>query len=224
MLRVKLEVDRGKVAIAIRQVDSTQSSLYRPVRPAQPGQTQRPLGETMAINIVYAYNTLNNSQSDFLNTWMQYQAALMRLQRELGIMQLDEEGRWIEQSLPPVEELLQELEEVEEPILVEPELLESETVVEPEESVPSLDEESATSSVETLEDSETHGFEGLAKKLSDLQQRIEDAVLARAKSRMDAELDRVLSNDVATEESEKSEATGELESEKGNQESSETEE
>ena len=224
MLRVKLEVDRGKVAIAIRQVDSTQSALYRPVRPAQPGQTQRPLGETMAINIVYGYNSLNNSQSDFLNTWMQYQAALMRLQRELGIMQLDEEGRWIDQSLPPVEELLQELEEVEEPTLVEPELIESETVVESEESVPSLDEESATSPVETLEDSETHGFEGLAKKLSDLQQRIEDAVLARAKARMDTELDRVLSNDVATEESENSEATGELESEKGNKESSETEE
>ncbi len=196
MLRQKLEVDRGRVAISIRQVDSNQSSLYRPVRPAQPGQSPQLLGGTVALDIVYSYDNLAFSQSDFLSTWMQYQAARMRLQRELGVMELDEEGRWIDQPLPPVEEMLQDVEQAS---AMDP-------TVNP--NTPDTVETDGMAEVEEdPEDEQLQGFDRLAKKLADLQQRIEDAVLARAKARMDAELEEALKSD--SEAPEETEETGE---------------
>ena len=41
--------------------------------------------------------SLLESQNKFMNTWFRYYAARMRLARELGIMKLDQHGRWIEQ-------------------------------------------------------------------------------------------------------------------------------
>ena len=191
-----MEVDRGRVAISIRQVDSNQSSLYRPVRPAQPGQSPQLLGGTVALDIVYSYDNLAFSQSDFLSTWMQYQAARMRLQRELGVMELDEEGRWIDQPLPPVEEMLQDVEQAS---AMDP-------TVNP--NTPDTVETDGMAEVEEdTEDEQLQGFDRLANKLADLQQRIEDAVLARAKERMDAELEEALKSD--SEAPEETEETGE---------------
>ena len=190
MLRQKLEVDRRQVAIAIRLVDSTQSRLYRPVRPAQPGQSQQLLGETLALNIVNSYSRLAQTQGTFLSTWMQYQAARMRLQRELGIMELDQEGSWVDQPLPAVEEMLQEIEA--------DELLS--TVESTEDEPPASDvlqtegndlKQQATATEEAPKES-LSTLEKLNRKLIKLQQNIEDAVLKRAKARMDLELEKSL--------------------------------
>lgn len=197
MLRQKLEVDRRQVAIAIRLVDSTQSRLYRPVRPAQPGQSQQLLGETLALNIVNSYSRLAQTQGTFLSTWMQYQAARMRLQRELGIMELDEGGSWVDEPLPPVMEMLQEIEEGE--LLNTVDLPEGEvdspedekqmdTEVAPEDA----DVTSSSIIVDESPEEELQGLEKLTQQLINLQQGIEDAVLKRAKKRMDAELEQVL--------------------------------
>lgn len=190
MLRQKLEVDRRQVAIAIRLVDSTQSRLYRPVRPAQPGQSQQLLGETLALNIVNSYSRLAQTQGTFLSTWMQYQAARMRLQRELGIMELDQEGSWVDQPLPPVEEMLEEIEEDELLSTVEP------TEDEPRSSDVVQTEgndlkQQATATEEAPKES-LSALEKLNRKLIKLQQNIEDAVLKRAKARMDIELEKSL--------------------------------
>ena len=190
MLRQKLEVDRRQVAIAIRLVDSTQSRLYRPVRPAQPGQSQQLLGETLALNIVNSYSRLAQTQGTFLSTWMQYQAARMRLQRELGVMELDQEGSWVDQPLPPVEEMLQEIESHEllntvEPIEDDPQDGDAAQTEDNEPMQPTMAAE------ETSEES-LNALEKLNRKLINLQQSIEDAVLKRAKARMDLELEKSL--------------------------------
>ncbi len=207
MLRQKLEVDRRQVAIAIRLVDSTQSRLYRPVRPAQPGQSQQLLGETLALNIVNSYSRLAQTQGTFLSTWMQYQAARMRLQRELGIMELDEQGSWIDQPLPPIEELLEEIEQEE--LLNTTDASGQETQVENSDAA-QTDENSGTMN---SEERDITAFQKLNRQLINLQQSIENAVLKRSKTRMDAELDRALANPVEgselSDESEGSEDSNE---------------
>jgi hypothetical protein len=43
---------------------------------------------------------LRNTQNRFMRAWLDYYAAKMRLARELGIMVLDDDGRWIDQPIP----------------------------------------------------------------------------------------------------------------------------
>ena len=94
-LRQNLEIQRGAVVIAIRRVDQTQLSLSPPRHAPQPG-TRPPINPTTAINLLSAQTSLRDTQNNFLNAWLSYYAARMRLYRELGVMQLDPEGRWIE--------------------------------------------------------------------------------------------------------------------------------
>ncbi len=94
-LRENLEIQRRAVAIAIRRVDQTQLSLNPPRQAPQPGQ-RPPINPTTAINLLSAQTSLQNTQNNFLSAWLNYDAARLRLYRELGIMVLDPDGRWIE--------------------------------------------------------------------------------------------------------------------------------
>lgn len=98
-LRTNLEIQRRAVAIAIRRVDLTRAALYAPVPPPRPGQRAAQFGPTAAINLLSAQSALRDTQNAFLSVWLNYYAAKMRLARELGVMMLDQDGRWIE--MPP---------------------------------------------------------------------------------------------------------------------------
>jgi hypothetical protein len=95
LLRQDLEIQRRAVAIAIRRVDQTQL-LLNPPRPAPAPGTRPPINPTTAINLQGAQSSLLTSQNAFLNAWLNYYAARLRLYRELGIMVLDPEGLWVE--------------------------------------------------------------------------------------------------------------------------------
>ena len=97
-LRRNLEIQRRAVAIAIRRVDLTREAFYAPVRPRLPGQPPVTFGPTAATNLLTALSSLRNTQNSFMSVWLNYFAARMRLDRELGIMQLDEAGRWVDKS------------------------------------------------------------------------------------------------------------------------------
>ncbi|MAP72828.1 MAG: hypothetical protein CMJ55_01015, partial [Planctomycetaceae bacterium] len=147
--------------------------------------------------IVNSYSRLAQTQGTFLSTWMQYQAARMRLQRELGMMELDEGGSWVDEPLPPVKEMLQEIEEGE--LLNTVDLPEGE-VDSPEDekqmgtevAAEAADVTSSSTIVDESPEEELQGMEKLTQQLINLQQGIEDAVLKRAKKRMDAELEQML--------------------------------
>ncbi|HIE97348.1 MAG TPA: hypothetical protein EYG03_10520 [Planctomycetes bacterium] len=94
-LRENLEIQRRAATIAIRQVDQTQRLLNAPGRIPQPGQRAL-ISPTTAINLQLAQSSFLNSQNSFLSAWLSYYSARMRLYRELGIMELDADGRWIE--------------------------------------------------------------------------------------------------------------------------------
>ena len=95
--RLQLEIQRRAVTIALRRVDQTQLSLLTPPPPGQPG-VQAQINPTTAINLLSAQSSLQSSQNSFLAAWLDYYAARLRLYRELGVMQLDPDGRWIENA------------------------------------------------------------------------------------------------------------------------------
>lgn len=99
-LRVNLEIQRRAVAIAIRRVDQTRENFNKPTPPAEPGQQQAQFGPTAALNLLTALSDLRSSQNNFMSVWLNYQAGRMRLLRDLGIIEIDNEGIWTEQSVP----------------------------------------------------------------------------------------------------------------------------
>jgi hypothetical protein len=100
-LRVNLQIQRRAVAIAIRRVDETQEAINQPPPPPQPGQSPgaAQLGPTTVLNLLTALADLRTSQDNLTSAWLNHYAQRMRLYRELGLMQLDACGMWIDRAL-----------------------------------------------------------------------------------------------------------------------------
>ncbi|MFM8705262.1 MAG: hypothetical protein ACKOHG_15615, partial [Planctomycetia bacterium] len=137
--RLNLEEQRRAVVIAVRRVDETRLTLGQPAAPPPaPGPdgtfaagtaTDR-LGPTTIINYVTATNALRSSQDALTSVWLRYYQTRALLARELGVMELADDGLWIDKPLcladkatdddpelpPPVpQEWLEHLEEVKSP-------------------------------------------------------------------------------------------------------------
>ncbi len=98
-LRGNLEIQRRSVAIAIRRVDQTRENFSKPTPPGLPGEAQSQFGPTAAVNLLTALSDLRSSQNNFMSVWLNYYSTRMRLMRELGIMRVDDNGVWIEESI-----------------------------------------------------------------------------------------------------------------------------
>lgn len=105
-LRKNLEIQRRAVTIALRRVDQTQL-LLNPAQPLQQPGGRPSINPTTAINLLGAQGALQSTQNAFLAAWLSYYAERMRLYRELGVMALDQDGRWVE--LPLTSDELPEL-------------------------------------------------------------------------------------------------------------------
>ena len=109
-LRKSLEIERRAVAIALRRVDQTQLALTQPSPPPQPGQ-RPPINPTTAKNLLSAQTSFRATQNNFLNVWLNHYAARMRLYRELGIMMLDAQGRWMPHPIGGEVEIIPEIDD-----------------------------------------------------------------------------------------------------------------
>ncbi len=98
-LSINLEIQRRAVAIAIRRVDQTREALNRPVAPPQPGEPPNVLGPTAAQNLLFALSDLRSAQNNLMSVWLNHYSTRMLLYRELGMMQLDDHGLWIDVPL-----------------------------------------------------------------------------------------------------------------------------
>jgi len=94
-----LEIQRRAVVIAIRRVDKTREDLNKPPAPVQPGQQVAPLGPTAANDLIFALNDLTSTQNIFMGVVLNYYENRMLLYRELGIMELDDCGMWIDKPI-----------------------------------------------------------------------------------------------------------------------------
>ena len=137
--RLNLENQRRAVIIAVRRVDETRLTLGQPAPPppapaadgagAASAATDR-LGPTTIINYVTATDALRSSQDALTSVWLRYYQTRAVLARELGVMELADDGLWIDKPLgradtttdadlelpPPVpQEWLEHLEEVKSP-------------------------------------------------------------------------------------------------------------
>ena len=96
LAQINFEQRRAAVYVAARQVDLKQLDLLR--KPAE-------LGATTARDVVDALNDLLTEQNAFLNVWVDYEIQLMNLAFNLGVMELDQNGMWVEDNFGEVLEL-----------------------------------------------------------------------------------------------------------------------
>ncbi len=101
-----LEIQRQAVVIAIRRVEFTQSQLSAPLPVPVPGAPPPSFGPTAVQNLLQALADLSAAQNNFMSVWLQYYSNRMQLIRALGIMELDEQGRWVDR---PLDEILANL-------------------------------------------------------------------------------------------------------------------
>ena len=119
--QIDFEVRRAAVFVAIIRTDMTRLQLTEP--PAKGGG----VGATTARDVQEALQSLLSAQNEFLGVWVDYEAQRMNLDLDLGTMQLDQHGLWIDPG--PVTgdrmkrpEAIQPLPDVEDPFLNEPRL------------------------------------------------------------------------------------------------------
>ncbi len=135
-----LDTQRRAVIIAIRRVDQTRLTLSQPAPPPPPPSPDGTiplvdvaagqLSPTATLNLIYAFNDLRSSQDALTSIWINYYATRASLAQQLGVMDLDENGVWIDKPfamaerstddelpLPPSvpQEWLDHLEEVDPP-------------------------------------------------------------------------------------------------------------
>ena len=90
--QINLEVRRAAVQVAIAQVDIARLRLNPPVRPNQPSRTS----PTAARDLVSALTDLLDAQNDLLNVWVSYEVLRVLLDFEMGTMELNPNGGWLD--------------------------------------------------------------------------------------------------------------------------------
>jgi hypothetical protein len=68
-----------------------------------PGGTVVQFSPTAAQNLLFALSDLRNAQNNFMSVWLNHHAQRMILMRELGLMELDNDGLWIDRPLSEIE-------------------------------------------------------------------------------------------------------------------------
>lgn len=101
--QVDFELRRIGVHVAISQVDITRERLNAPpkaVVAAKPGETvaagASSFGPTTARDLVSAYSGLLTAQNDLVSGWIDYESDRLSLDLDLGTMQLDAAGQWVD--------------------------------------------------------------------------------------------------------------------------------
>ncbi len=90
--RLNFELRRAAVQVAISQVDLARLRLEEPPRPGVVAQ----IGATTARDLVSALNDLLAAQNDFLSMRTGYEVLRLVLDFEVGTMQTDPEGMWMD--------------------------------------------------------------------------------------------------------------------------------
>ena len=108
-----LETQRRAVIIAIRRVDQTRLTLSQPADPPPPPSLDGSasiadaaagqLSPTATLNLIYAFNDLRSSQDALTSIWINYLATRASLAQQLGVMQLTDDGMWVDQPLSTAE-------------------------------------------------------------------------------------------------------------------------
>lgn len=94
LAQINFEQRRAAVYVATIQVELKQYDLLH--KPAAAGA--KAFGATTARDVVDALNNLLSEQNNFLAVWVDYEVARMNLAFDLGTMELDAQGMWIDRG------------------------------------------------------------------------------------------------------------------------------
>jgi hypothetical protein len=101
--QVNFELRRSAVHTALTQVDLARKQLLAPIRPNVEGAIGTPSAASagsqagdLGRDLVTALADLTQVQNDFLSVWLNYRVLRMGLDLDLGVMQVDPDGIWIE--------------------------------------------------------------------------------------------------------------------------------
>jgi hypothetical protein len=98
--RLNFELRRRAIVVAITQVDLARLRLQEPPKPVAAGVGAalevQTITDTAARDLVSALTDLLNAQNDFLSVWVNYEVQRRVLDWNLGTMQLDHDGLWID--------------------------------------------------------------------------------------------------------------------------------
>jgi len=89
--KLQFELNRRQIENQITQIESRRFALEAP-----PREGGRGLGDAAARDLTDAFNQFNRIQNDTINTWVQYEVLRRNLDFDMGTMQLDEYGRWVD--------------------------------------------------------------------------------------------------------------------------------
>lgn len=111
--QINFEIRRAAVLVAVSQVTQSRMRLVEPPKPAALGViAMAQTSPTAARDLVSALNDLLDAQNDFLNSWVGFEVLRVLLDFEMGTMQLNQEGLWIDPgpiapklSIPPAPEI-----------------------------------------------------------------------------------------------------------------------
>lgn len=124
--QLNFEIRRSAVQVAIQQVDLARETLSRPLRPGELPADYAAARASIGRDLVTALQALLDDQNDFITVWVSYEVQRISLDLEMGTMQLDDRGMWIDpgpvrrgEYMPSADENPGELL----PDLVEPEAL-----------------------------------------------------------------------------------------------------
>jgi hypothetical protein len=90
--QLNFELRRAAVQVAIAQVELARLRLQEPPKPEQ----EAVFGPTTARDLVQALSELLTAQNDFLSVFISYEVLRRTLDFDLGTMQLDDQGVWID--------------------------------------------------------------------------------------------------------------------------------
>jgi hypothetical protein len=90
--QINFEIRRTAVLVAISQVTLARFRLSEPLRVG----AANAVSPTTARDLVSALNDLLESQNDLLNAWVSFEVLRLLLDFEMGTMQLNQEGLWVD--------------------------------------------------------------------------------------------------------------------------------
>ncbi|MFT5524547.1 MAG: hypothetical protein ACI9HK_002502, partial [Pirellulaceae bacterium] len=90
--KVNFELRRAAIHVAVAQVELARLRLQEPPQPNE----DQVFGATTARDLVSALSDLLNVQNDFLSVWVNFEVQRRSLDFDLGTMQVDAEGIWVD--------------------------------------------------------------------------------------------------------------------------------
>jgi hypothetical protein len=94
--QLNFEIRRSAVQVAIQQVDLARETLSRPLRPGELPADYAAARASIGRDLVTALASLLDDQNDFITVWVSYEVQRISLDLEMGTMQLDDQGMWID--------------------------------------------------------------------------------------------------------------------------------